>query len=287
MVGTLTSTMLLAVRRSVSALRARQKIGKYRIEQRLAEGGFAAVYKALDTIEGIRVALKIPQASVMTPAMLRHFRSEVRLVAKLEHPNILPLKDASFIDGQFVIVFPLGERTLHERLHKRMSVETALDLMEQMLEGLAYAHRHRVIHCDIKPANFILFSGNRVRLSDFGIARVAQRTVRASGSGTLGHMAPEQAMGRPSLRSDVFSLGLIFYRMLSGQLPEWPFHWPLPGYRRLRRRVPLEFAAFLRKALEVDPRRRYRDADHMLAIFRKVKPLAMHYAAYRRRRQAV
>ena len=275
--------MIVLTRRNV-ALKARQKIGKYRIEQRLAAGGFAAVYQALDTIEGIRVALKIPHASIMTESVLRDFRNEVRLVAKLEHPNILPLKDASFIDGQFVIVFPLGERTLADRLRKRMSVETALDLMEQMLEGLAYAHRHRVIHCDIKPDNFILFPGNRVRLTDFGIARVAQRTVRASGSGTLGHMAPEQAMGKPSLRSDVFALGLTFYRMLSGHLPEWPFRWPLAGYRRLRQRVPLEFVMFLRKALEIDPKHRYRDADHMLAAFRKVKPPALQYAAARRRR---
>lgn len=277
--------MIVSARRTVAALKARQKLGKYRIEQRLADGGFGAVYKALDTIEGVRVALKIPHASVMTDGVLKDFRSEVRLVAKLEHPNILPLKDASFIEGRFVVAFPLGERSLADRLHKRMSVETALDLMEQMLEGLAYAHRHRVIHCDIKPDNFILFPGNRVRLTDFGIARVAQRTVRASGSGTLGHMAPEQAFGKPSLRSDVFALGLTFWRMLTGQLPEWPFHWPPAGYDRLRRRVPQEFIAFLRKALELDPRHRYRDADHMLSAFRKVKPLTLQYAAARRRRR--
>ena len=275
--------MVVLARRAVTPLKPRQKLGKYRVEQRLAEGGFAAVYQALDTIEGIRVALKVPHAAVMNDAVLKDFRGEVRLVAKLEHPNILPLKDASFIEGHFVIVFPLGERTLADRLRKRMSVETALELMEQMLEALADAHRHRVIHCDIKPDNFILFAGGRVRLTDFGIARVAQKTVRASGSGTLGHMAPEQAMGKPSLRSDVFALGLTFYRMLSGHLPEWPFHWPFEGYTRLRRRVPLEFATFLKKALEFDPRHRYRDADHMHSAFRKVKPLALQYAAARRR----
>jgi serine/threonine protein kinase len=97
-----------------------------------------------------------------------------------------------------------------------------------MIEAVAYAHRQRIIHCDIKPENFILFPDNRLRLTDFGIARVAQNTVAGSGSGTVGYMAPEQAMGKPSMRSDVFSLGLVIYRMLTGQLPEWPFEWPPP-----------------------------------------------------------
>jgi len=107
--------------------------------------------------------------------------------------------------------------------------------------------------------------------------------VRASGSGTIGYLAPEQAMGRPSYRSDVFSLGLIFYRMLTGQLPEWPFEWPPPGYQRLGGRVPGDLVAFLRRAMEVDPVRRFRDAQHMLASFRRIKPSAVRHARTRRR----
>jgi serine/threonine protein kinase len=100
-----------------------------------------------------------------------------------------------------------------------------------MTSAIAYAHAHnRVIHCDVKPDNFILFPDNVLKLADFGIAKVAYQTLRASGSGTVGYVAPEQAMGKPSFRSDVFSLGLILYRMFSGVLPEWPYAGRLPSF---------------------------------------------------------
>lgn len=255
-------------------LRARQKLGKYRIERRVADGGFASVYQAMDTIEGIRVALKIPHSHLLTEEMLADFRSEVRLMAQLEHANILPLKDASFIDSHFVIVVPLGERSLADRLARRISSRVALDFVDQMLSAVAYAHSMRVMHCDIKPENFILFSGNKLRLADFGIAKIARRTVQASGSGTVGYVAPEQAMGKPSFRSDVFSLGLVMYRMFSGCLPEWPYRWPLPGSDRLRKAVHPDLAQMIRKAIDVDPRKRFNDAEQMRAVFRRILPQA-------------
>ena len=204
------------------ALRARQRLGKYRIERRLNEGGFAIVYQAMDTIEGIRVALKIPHSRIINDDVLKTFRHEVRLAARLEHPNILPLKNAEFIGDYFVIALPLGERTLAERLHKRVSFRAAMNYAEQLLEAVAYAHQQRIIHCDIKPDNIVLFPGDLLRLMDFGIAKVAQKTVQGAGTGTVGHMAPEQAMGKPSARSDVFSAGLVLYRLFAGHWPEWP-----------------------------------------------------------------
>jgi eukaryotic-like serine/threonine-protein kinase len=265
-------------------LRARQKLGKYRIERRLGEGGFAYVYQAMDTIEGVRVALKIPRSELVTEKVLNEFRNEVRLTAKLDHPNILPLKDASFIEDQFVIVFQLGQKTLADRLRRRLSLDTALNYAQQMLEAVAYAHHLKIVHCDIKPENFIVFPENRLRLADFGIAKVAQRTIKGSGSGSVGHMAPEQAMGRPSLKSDVFSLGLIVCRMLAGQWPEWPFNWPPPGYQQLRRKAHPDLIAFLRRAIEPNPRKRFNDAEQMLNAYRRVRPRAERYAQRRRRR---
>lgn len=267
-----------------STLKTRQKLGKYRIERRLAEGGFATVYKAFDTIEGIRVALKVPHPSLMTETLLDDFRKEVRLTAQLEHPNILALKNATFIGERFVIAFPLGERSFDERLQKRMSLETAIDFAGQLLAAVAFAHQHRIIHCDIKPENLILFPGNRLKLTDFGIAKVALRNLRGAGTGTVGYMAPEQAMGRPTFRSDVFSVGLIVYRMLAGEWPEYPYEWPPKGYAKLRRRVPPDFIAFLKRAIDPNPRKRFRDAEQMQKAFEKLRPRVLRHAAAKRRR---
>ncbi len=259
-------------------LKARQRFGKYVIERRLGEGGFAVVYQARDTIEGIRVALKVPYRHLLTGSAMESLRNEVRVAARLEHPNILPLKYADYIGDQLVIVTALGEMTLHERLQRRLSVDTGLQFVEQMLGAVSYAHEHRIIHCDIKPDNFVLFPDNRLRLTDFGIARVALRTLKGSGTGTVGYIAPEQAMGKPSFRSDVFSLGLVIYRMFSGVLPEWPYDWPPPGFARLRQRLYPELISLIQRSLELDVRRRYYDAGQMLAAYRRIKvPTIRHY----------
>ncbi|MBN2446696.1 MAG: protein kinase [Phycisphaerae bacterium] len=268
----------------MTPVRVRQRLGKYRIDRRLAEGGFATVYKAFDTIAGITVALKIPHAKLVTKDTLDSFRQEVRLTAGLDHPNILPVKDAGFIEGHFVIASPLGEETLGDRLSRRMSGRTMIDLAGQMLAAVAFAHSKRILHGDLKPENFIMFADNRVRLADFGIAKVARRTLEASGSGTVGYVAPEQAMGKPSLRSDVFSLGLIFYRMFSGYLPEWPFTWPPPGFERVRKSLHADLIAFLRRCLELDHRKRFADASRMMAAFKRMKPRALRGTPARRRR---
>ena len=203
-------------------LRARQKLGKYRIEKRLSDGPLAAVYKAYDTIHGQRVALKIPHENAMDEYFLQDFRREAQLAAKLEHKNILPVRDASFIDGRFVIVMPLGLQSLADRMRRRLSTKSAMSFAEQALEAVARAHEVKVIHCDIKPDNFIIFPNGQLKLTDFGVSKVAQRTVRASGSGTVGYIAPEQAVGRPMFQSDVFSLGLVLYELFTGKLPSWP-----------------------------------------------------------------
>jgi serine/threonine-protein kinase len=260
-------------------LRTRQKLGKYRIDGRIENGGFATVYEATDTLEGVRVALKIPYDDILTEEVLRDMLKEVRLAARLKHPHILPLKNADYIDGRLVLAYPLGERSLAQRLQSRVSLPVALDLAEQMIAAAAHAHEHRIIHCDIKPQNMILFDGGHLMLTDFGIAKIAHRTiVRASGSGTVGFCAPEQAMGKPSFASDVFSLGLVVYRMFSGRLPEWPFAWPPPGHAALRAKVHADLLAMLRRAIEIDPRKRYPHAGAMLAALLRCKSKAIKSA---------
>lgn len=266
------------------AIRSRQRLGKYRIERRLGRGGFGDVYRAFDTIEGIHVALKVPQPDIVSPTMLDDFRSEVRLTARLEHPNILPIKNADFVDGRFVIVYQLGDGSLADRVKRRVSLAKGMSFSEQVLAALAHAHSHRVMHGDVKPDNFILF-GDHVRLSDFGISKVALRTLHASGAGTLGFMAPEQAMGRPSLRSDVFAAGLVLYRVLAGVVPAWPFEWPPPGFDRAQRELHPELLAVLERSLRVDPRNRYADCEVMLRAFRTVGRKALRHGEGQEKKQ--
>lgn len=265
-----------------SDLRIRQKIGKYRIEKRLGQGGFASVFQAMDTIQGIHVAIKIPHSQYSTDAVLNEFRKEIRATQNLDHENILPLKDASIIENRLVMVFPLGEETMLSRLQRRMSLDTAMDYTEQLLRAAAHAHARKIIHCDIKPDNLIIFPGNRLRLADFGIAKVSQKTVQGSGTGTVGYMAPEQAMGKPSRRSDVFSIGLLIWRMFSGHWPEWPFEWPPRGYARIRGRLHADFIDFMHRAIEPNPRKRFRDAEQMLAAFLRLKSRTLRHAKSRR-----
>jgi len=251
-------------------LKARQKLGKYRIERRIANGPIAAVYEARDTIHDHPVALKIPHKESMTEYFLADFKREARLAPRLEHPNILAIRDASFIDDHFVIAMPLGRETLTQRMGRRISTETALSFIRQMLAAVAHAHRAKIIHCDIKPDNFIVFDDNLVRLTDFGFSKIAERTLKASGSGTVGYIAPEQAVGRPMFQSDVFSLGLVFYQLLTGHLPEWPYDWPLPGHQRLRHRLSPKLVEWLRRAIAVRPEHRYKNADVMYREFKRL-----------------
>ncbi|MEM1069356.1 MAG: serine/threonine-protein kinase [Planctomycetota bacterium] len=252
-------------------LRVGRRLDKYRIRRRLGEGGFATVFEAQDMIEDRKVALKIPHAQyVEDECSLADLQREVRIMAKLDHPCILPLKDARVIEGHFVMAFPLGEETLSDRLCRRISRATAMDLIAQMISAVAYAHQNKVLHRDIKPENFVLFPNQVVQLSDFGLARLERGGYDVSGSGTIGYMSPEQAMGRPSFRSDVFSLGLVIYRTLAGEVPEYPFD-SLPGFNRLRRGVSQDFIALVRKSIDPSPKKRFRDAVAMHNALKKIR----------------
>lgn len=262
-------------------MRAGQRLGKYRLKRRIAAGGHANVYEAYDTLERVYVALKVSLKQPLDEGAKVDFEREIQTAARLEHPNVLRLKNADYIGERLVLAYPKGERSLNDRLVHRLSVRNALDYGEQLLAALAHAHERRVIHCDVKPDNLILFADGSLRLSDFGLAKRALRTRQASSSGTLGYIAPEQAMGRPSARSDVFSAGLVLWRMLAGVLPDWPYEWPLPGFERVRRNA-LELLPVLQRALKLDARRRYRDATQLLEAFLPAKKALLARQARRR-----
>lgn len=264
-----------------ASLRVGSRIGKYRLQKKMGSGGFATVYAAMDTLLGIRVALKLPSSDLVSDQLIDEFRHEARLTMALEHPNILPIRDAAFIDGRFVIISPLGTRTLEDRLQKRIAFENAFEILSQLLDAVAYAHSQGVIHCDIKPDNILLFDDNQIRLADFGIAKAVQKTISSSGTGTVGYMAPEQAMGKPSTRSDVFSIGLLAYRMFSGKWPEYPFEWPFPGAANLRRRAHGDLIGVIQKSVAFNPKQRFRDAGVMQKAWENTRLKAIRFSRRR------
>jgi len=256
-------------------LAAGKRLGKYRLEKRLGVGGSCEVWKAKDCVEDISVALKIPQMGVNGERDNQGLFREVRLVAQLRHPHIMPVKNADIIDGFVVLATELCVGTLADR-SKPMSVRRIISITSQVLDGLAYAHRNRLVHCDVTPANIFLFPDGRAELGDFGIClKLKGRMSTIDDFGTPGYVAPEQAYGRPTYRSDCFSAGLILYEYITGFLPHWPFRWPLRGQKRLRERTSFAFVKSMRKALAVDPAQRFANAGQMLTALLEVTPKSL------------
>ncbi len=259
----MTETKERARRSTQARLVVGQRLGKYRLEAHLGTGGSCEVWRARDSVEDIRVALKIPLVGVGGERDSEQLFREVRVVAKLRHPHIMPIKNADVIDGYAVLATELSVGTLEDR-SRPMSVKRILSIGLQVLDGLAYAHRNRVVHCDVTPNNIFLFPDGRAALGDFGISlKIKGRMATVDDFGTPGYVAPEQAYGKPTYQSDCFAVGLILYEYLTGVLPRWPFRWPPKGYQRLRERTSLAMPAFLKRALAIDPQKRFADAGEM------------------------
>lgn len=262
------------------------RLAKYQLFSRLAETCCSQVWKAKDRLEAQWVALKIPHPCRPGSLEEEELLAEIRLSARLDHPNILRIRNAEKVGDLYLIASDLACESLEERLQRRLSTSRALSYTRQILTGLAYAHEMRVIHRDVKPSNLMLFKGDRVRIADFGLARVAKQSmISATGSGTLLYFAPEQAHGYPCFASDVFSLGLICHQMLTGRLPRWPFEWPFAGHEALQQKVPPEFIRLIRRAAHFDHNCRYHDAGEMLAAFRRVEPAIRKFLNPRSRRR--
>jgi serine/threonine-protein kinase len=242
-------------------LRRGTRLGKYRLERPLGEGAFAAVWRARDTVENRPVALKIVEAAQVAEWGRDAIAHEARIATRLSHPNIVAVRNADWIDGHFVLATDLAERSLADYAGAKRSGELALRVVRDVAAGLAHAHAQGILHRDVKPENVLIFADRHAALADFGVSRFAPgAAVTVTDAGTFGYVAPEQAYGRPRLASDVFSLGLIAYELLSGTLPTWPFEWPPAGHRRFLSRVPPPLRPVLRKAAAFDPRHRYPDA---------------------------
>ncbi len=252
------------------------RLGKYRLERHLGSGAFADVWSARDTVENRVVALKITSKEVVEQHGRAAIEREARIAANLSHPNIVGTRNADWLDGRFLIATDLARINLASYAGARRSANVALRVIGDVVSGLAYAHERRLMHRDLKPENILIFADGRAALADFGTSVFAKAgTITMTEVGTLGYMAPEQAYGRPSLSSDVFSVGVIAYDLLSGKLLSWPFDWPPRGYPRFQSRVPEPLHPVIRKACEFNPRKRYRNGVEFLnawdAAMRKIE----------------
>ncbi|MHC4214710.1 MAG: serine/threonine protein kinase, partial [Planctomycetota bacterium] len=253
-------------------LRRGKRLGKYRLGKKLGVGGSGEVWKARDTVEGIWVALKIPMMDLNGARDSKALYKEMRLVTKLRHRHIMPVKNADIVNGHIILATELSPRTLDD-CSKPMAASRIIFIMEQVLDGLIYAHRHHLIHCDVTPGNVFLFPNSRTALGDFSISLKLQgRMETIDDYGTPGYVAPEQAYGRPTYRSDCFSAALILYEYITGTLPRWPFKWPLRGQKRLVERTSAKFVKFMHKSLEVDPDKRFRNAEDVLNAMHEATP---------------
>lgn len=259
--------------------------GKYRLASKLGQGGFSQVWKAKDLVEDRWVALKLPTPVRSGGNEEEELLREIRLGASLEHEAILKVRNADYVDGRYVIASDLARETLEERLSRRLGTRQAVEWTHQILKGLAHAHAHRIIHRDLKPSNLMVFDDGRIKIADFGLAKVSKHTMlSATGSGTLLYSAPEQAHGYPCFASDVFSLGLCIHQMIAGTLPRWPFKWPFENSSVLRSKVTPAFVDMIRRATDPNHAMRYRDAEVMLAEFENLLPSLLRRVGGERRR---
>jgi eukaryotic-like serine/threonine-protein kinase len=203
-----------------------EHIGHYRVTGRLGRGAMGVVYSARDERRGRPVALKVMMADLEGDGETRErFLREANVAGKMVHRNVINVYEMGEEDGRLYMVMELLEgETLGDYMKRvgQLPLEHALDLMMQVCEGLAIAHAHAIVHRDIKPGNLFVLRDGGLKILDFGVARLANSSMTASGFivGTPDFMSPEQARGREiDQRSDVFSAGAVFYYMLSGAKP--------------------------------------------------------------------
>ena len=264
------STIPDSLRRSLS--------GRYDLQEVIGRGGMATVYSAHDPKHGRRVAVKVLRSDLGEAIGPERFLREIEIAARLTHPNILPLYDSGDAEGQLYYVMPFVEdeslRGLLDRV-RLMDTDGAVQITRRVADALDYAHRHGIVHRDVKPQNILLPGGQPV-VADFGIAKAASGATSDVGLtrtgyalGTPGYMSPEQAAGLLDLgtATDVYSLGVVTYEMLVGGLPhtwvtpdvliEGRFPGVAPEHRAQLDRLPPGMERALLRALALRPEERF------------------------------
>jgi serine/threonine protein kinase len=253
---------------------------RYAIDRELGHGGMAVVFLARDLRHDRLVAIKVFRSDIGDAMGAERFRREIKLLARLQHPHILPLYDSGTTGETSYFVTPYVEgETIRERLRRegQLSIEESVRLAVEVADALEFAHAHDVVHRDIKPANILMQDGHAV-VADFGIARAMRRTLgewtTAAGMsvGSPAYMSPEQASGDTEIdgRADIYSLACVLYEMLAAQPPFTgrSAHMIIVArmtsvarpVRDLRPTVPPALDAAISRALERLPANRFRTA---------------------------
>jgi serine/threonine-protein kinase len=260
---------------------------RYRIDERLGSGGMAMVYRAHDLMLERNVAVKILRRNFSRdPEFRRRFQKEAQAAAKLSHPNIVTVHDFGYDENRLFMVMeyvPGSDLKTMVKQQGRIELYEALGLMLQACAGIGNAHQAGLVHCDIKPQNLLVTPEKQLKVVDFGIARALASISPDEKSdvvwGSPKYFSPEQASGRaPSPASDVYSLGVVFFEILTGQLPfianssdelaRMHRDVPPPSPRKLNPLIPVEIEGFILQVLSKEPSNRYRNANQMGHVLR-------------------
>jgi serine/threonine protein kinase len=266
---------------------AGENVGPYRVVEQLGQGGMASVFKAYHPALDRYVALKVLHPAFMEdPNFLARFQREARVVAKLDHPNIVPIYDFAEHDGQPYLVMKYIEgETLKARLARSpLKPAEGMKVIDAIGKGLSYAHKQGILHRDIKPSNVLLASDGQIYLADFGLARIAQAGESTLSNemllGTPQYISPEQARGERHLDvgTDIYSFGVLIYEMVVGRVPfnaDTPFsivhdhiYTPLPMPRSVNPKVPEPIERVLLKALAKARGDRFDTVDDLVSALK-------------------
>lgn len=261
-----------------------KSLGNFLIERKIGSGGMGTIYVAIDTMLNRKVALKIIHPDLShNSRLMEAFKVEAKMQAQMNHPNIVAIFYFNKIEGECVIVMEYVDGTsLKEMLRSGspLSVMEAVDYFKQILRGLHYAHSRNIIHRDVKPANILVTKDRRVKLSDFGIAKIlGTNELRHDGlvMATPCYTSPDIIMGKEvDARSDLYSVGITFYEMLAGTVPfNCHSNSDLQIQRdhlntipdppsRFNTRIGPKMDALILKALQKRPENRFQSAGEML-----------------------
>ncbi len=256
--------------------------GRYQLQEIIGIGGMAVVYKAYDNVEDRIVAVKILKDEYLTNEdFLRRFKNESRAISLLQHPNIVKVYDVSFGDLiQYIVMEYIDGITLKEYIEQNGSIvwKNAVYFTVQILRALQHAHDKGIIHRDVKPQNIMLLSDGTIKVTDFGIARFARtetQTITDKAIGSVHYISPEQARGEPTdEKADIYSVGVILYEMLTGQLPFEADSAVSVAIMQLQSKpqlptsinpsIPKGLEQITMHAMQKDPEKRYHSAAEML-----------------------